>query len=135
MYPSILFQSVEQFAQGALHLSDADLERPWAWGDYDSEGVRFAFFRTFEELGDLALRSASLAPPPSRAQGFLARYHAAYRDLQAALLGLDSALAERAPAEKEWPVRRVVAHMTNGDFGFFALVHYAIDRHRAGTWT
>jgi hypothetical protein len=134
MYPSILCQSIEEFARRALQLTDADLDRPWAWGDYNEEGVRFAFFRTFEELGDLALRTAGLVPQPSRAQRALARYHAAYRDLQAALLGVDAALSERAPAEKEWPVRQALAHMANADFGFFALVHFALDRHRAGTW-
>ena len=41
--------AVERFARLTISLSDADLERPWAWGDYD-EGVRFAFFRNFESL-------------------------------------------------------------------------------------
>ena len=44
-----LAQVVEGFAAGTVALADADLERPWAWRMYD-EGVRHAFFRTYEEL-------------------------------------------------------------------------------------
>lgn len=40
---------VERFARLTISLADADLDRPWNWGDY-YEGVRFAFFRNYESL-------------------------------------------------------------------------------------
>jgi hypothetical protein len=62
-----LSETIEIFAQRACNLADAELERPWVWQDY-KEGVRFAFFRTYEELRELAARlhaqrSASPAMP------------------------------------------------------------------------
>ena len=45
----VLQSAIERFAWLAVSLTDADLERPWSWGDYD-EGLRFAFFRNYEGL-------------------------------------------------------------------------------------
>jgi hypothetical protein len=119
----------------AYHISDADLDREWAWGAYDSEGVRFALFRTYEELRETAARTAtqrvSREQAPSTAQRILAQYHAAYRDLQAALLGLGDAEANLAPAVGEWAVRQIVAHAVGADVGFYGVVRYALDRHRS----
>ena len=58
MTPTTLAQSVETFAHLTQSLTDADLDRAWAWGDYDLEGVRFAFFRVYEELRTLAVKLA-----------------------------------------------------------------------------
>ena len=44
-----IVQAVEEFARVTQGAAAADLERPWVWGAYDEEGVRFAFFRTYEE--------------------------------------------------------------------------------------
>ncbi len=57
--PTSLAQSVETFAYLTQSLTDADLDRAWAWGDYESEGVRFAFFRVYEELRTLAVQAGS----------------------------------------------------------------------------
>ncbi len=131
-----LTRAVEQFAALTQDLPDSALQRAWAWGAYDEEGVRFAFFRTYEELRELAAKTAAerLAQgrPASDAQRILARYHEAHRDLQAALLGLGADDANRAPAEGEWPVRRVVAHIVSADLGFYGVTRYALDRHRSG---
>ena len=51
-----LAQSVEKFSHITQGVPDAELDRAWAWGAYDSEGVRFAFFRTYEELRELATK-------------------------------------------------------------------------------
>jgi hypothetical protein len=40
---------IEDFTRLASDFSDADLEKPWVWEDYN-EGVRFAFFRNYEDL-------------------------------------------------------------------------------------
>jgi hypothetical protein len=98
--------------------------------------VHFAFFRTYEELRELATRIAAerLAhgSPASSAQQVLAQYHAAYLDLQAAVLGLEASRADEAQAEGEWSPRRVVAHIVGADLGFYGAVKWALARHRSG---
>ena len=51
-----LAQSIDAFADLTQHLTETDLDRPWAWNSYDEEGVRFAFFRVFEELRTLTVQ-------------------------------------------------------------------------------
>ena len=136
MFETSLARAVQHFASVTLPLPDSELDREWAWGAYDSEGVRFAFFRTYEELSELAAKA--MAERAAKGLGFsavqwiLAQYHAAYRDLQAVLLGLGPDEAEQAPSEGEWPLRRVVAHIVGADVGFYVAVRYALDRHRNG---
>jgi len=136
MFKTSLARAVEQFADVTQGVPDAELDREWAWGAYGSEGVRFAFFRTYEELRELATKTAAErsahGPVASTAQRILAHYHLAYRDLQAALLGIGAVEADRAPAEGEWSLRQVVAHIVGADVGFFGVVKYALDRHRSG---
>ena len=136
MFETSLGRAVQHFASVTLPVSDSELDREWAWGAYDSEGVRFAFFRTYEELSELAAKTLAERAVKglglSAAHWILAQYHAAYRDLQAVLLGLGPDEAEQAPAEGEWPVRRVVAHIVGADLGFYVVVRYALDRHRTG---
>jgi uncharacterized damage-inducible protein DinB len=131
-----LTKAVEQFATLTQNISDPQLERAWAWQSYDSEGIRFAFFRTYEELRELAvkLRSERSAQgrPPSAAQLILAQYDAAYWDLQAALCGLEPGQLDRAPAEGEWSLHKVVAHILGGDLGFYVAVRYALEKQRSG---
>jgi hypothetical protein len=136
MLDTTLLHAVERFA-GVVHpLTEADLERPWAWGAYDSEGVRFACFRTYEELRELAAQIAAgrlaRGRGASTAQRLIAQYHAAYRDLQAVLLGVTNDLAGRAPAEGEWPLKKVLGHIVGADVGFFVVTGYALSRHRSG---
>ena len=50
-----LAAAVENFAASTHAFTDQDLERAWTWGDYD-EGVRFAFFRVYEDMRQLAAR-------------------------------------------------------------------------------
>ena len=146
MLETSLYRAVGQFAGVTQGVPDAELDREWAWGAYDSEGVRFAFFRTYEELRELAARTAAersaRGPAVSSAHRILAQVHSAYRDLEAALLGngpdesgpalIGAAEAAQAPAEGEWPVRKVVAQITGADVGFYGVVKYALERHRTG---
>jgi hypothetical protein len=136
MFETSLARAVQKLVSVTLPMSDSELDRAWTWGAYDSEGVRFAFFRTYEELSELAAKilaeRAVKGLGPSAAQWILAQYHAGYRDLQAALLGIGAKEAEQAPAEGEWPLRRVVAHIVGADVGFYVAVRYALDRHRTG---
>lgn len=138
MRENSLLEAVEYFASIVQDLPDAELDREWAWGDYDSDGVRFAFFRNYEELRELATTLAAVratsGPATTTAHRALAQYHAAYRDLEAALIGLTEEDAELEPAEGEWSPRQVVAHIARADTYFFALVRYALDAHRRGVW-
>jgi len=132
---SDLKRSVQGFTDLMLPLSDKELEHPWIWKDHDEEGIRFAFFVTLQELRDLAVMLAGARSKLTPAQHILSQYHVAYMDLQAALLGLSSPDSERAPAEGEWPVRRVYAHILSTELNFTITVRYALEKHRAGTWT
>ena len=134
MFNTQLTQAVENFASLMLPLSEKDLEREWTWKDHDEEGIRFAFFVTLQELRQLAVTLSTLRAKPTPAQHILSQYHAAYLDLQAAVLGLSNEDAERAPTEGEWSVRRVYTHILGTDVGFSEVVRYALEGHRAGIW-
>ena len=135
MFNSTLKRAVEDFTAVMLPLSEKDLELPWTWKDHDEEGIRFAFFVTLQELRQLAVVLAALRAKPTRAQHILSPYHAAFMDLQAALLGISPTDAERAPAEGEWTVRQVYSHILRTDIGFTAVVRYALEGHRSHHWT
>lgn len=135
MFSSQLRSAVMDFCAVTLPLSEKDLEREWIWKDHDEEGIRFAFFVTQQELRHLAVTLSSGLPKPTPAQRILSQYHAAYMDLQAALLGVSNEDVERAPAEGEWPVKRVYAHILGTEFNFSIAIRFALERHRAGTWT
>lgn len=130
-----LRSAVQEFAALVLPLSEKDLEQEWIWKDHDEEGIRFALFVTLQELRDLAVKLAASRFAPTAAQHILSQYHAAYMDLQAALLGVSNEDAERAPAEGEWSVKRAYAHILGTDINFTIVVRYALERHRAGTWS
>ena len=131
MSTSRLESAIFEFAELTYNLPDRELERDWVWQDYD-EGVRFAFFRNYEDLNTLAARlEAERTVPFSEAQRILAQYHAAYRDLQAILLGIDDELALQEPAEGEWPLRNVLVHFIQAEGTFFAIVYYTLERQRS----
>ena len=129
-------KSIKRFSELVRALPGAELEREWAWGSYESEGIRFAYFRTYEDLRSLAVQighqRANSDAPWSDAQLILAQYHAAYRDLQAVLLGVDSQYHEVPPAEGEWSLRRVFAHIVGADMGFYVAIKFALDRYHQG---
>src|ERR1051325_7075577 len=135
MFNTNLTNAVEEFKQTMLPLTEQDLERTWKWKDHDEEGIRFAFFVTLQELRQLAITLSTLRSQPTPAQKILSQYHAAYLDLQAAVLGLSDEDAEKTPAESEWQVRKVYAHILGTDFGFTSVVRYALELHRANKWT
>ena len=131
-----LLNSVQALSGLACKIHEADLEKPWVWGSYDEEGMRFVFFRALEELRSLAVRlaqvRATVERTPTQAQRILAQYHAAYRDYEAAITGLDETGLTQPPAAGEWPVRNVMAHILGADMGFYVVVRYALQRQRSG---
>src|SRR5512133_3023717 len=135
MFNHELTQAVQDFAALMLPFSEKDLDRAWKWKDHDEEGIRFAFFVTLQELRQLAVTLSALRSQPTQAHHILSQYHAAYMDLQAAVLGLSNENAERAPTEGEWSVKRTYSHILGTDFGFSAVVRYALDGHRSHKWT
>jgi len=130
----ILEKSIGAFARLVMGLPDKELERSWAWGAYDSEGIRFAFFRIFEELRELSVKLAyertangvAITSP----QRILANYHQAYRELYFLLLGLSSQEVEREPGVDEWSIKRTYAHIVGAEAGFFVITKYALERAR-----
>jgi len=130
-----LADAVDRFAQITHALTDEDLVREWTWQAY-RDGVRYAFFRTYEELRELAANTAAeraaSVPQLTLAQRALALYHAAYRDMWSLLIGLPDAELDRVPAEDEWPLRKVLDHAIEADGGFYGVIRYALERQRSG---
>jgi len=139
MFNPELNAAVEKLASRMANVQDADLNIPWHWKGHE-EGVRFAFFVTQLELRQLAVKlasersAASHFSPITPAQHILAQYHSAFMDLQAALVGLSAKKSTIAPSKKEWSVRTIVAHVLGADIGFAAVIRYALENHRAGSW-
>lgn len=131
-----LAEAVFAFAEATRALSDADLEREYVWRYHGDERLRFALIGTYHELRDLALATAAeratRGRAPSLAQRALAQYHAAYRDLQAVLIGVGHELAGQAPALGEWPSWIAIWHMIETEQSFFARCRYAADQQAAG---
>jgi uncharacterized damage-inducible protein DinB len=131
-----LSHAVEQFASLIQKCTDTQLAIPWAWQSYDSEGIRFSVFRTYEELHELAVKLRSERTlkqiPASSAQQILALYHAAYCDLQGAMVGLSEEQLEKVPAEGEWSVKQTLAHIIQADLGFYVAIRFALDSCRTG---
>ncbi len=130
-----LNNAVQDFAALMLPLSEKELEQKWVWKDHDEEGIRFAFFVTLQELRHLAATLGALRPKPTVAQHILSQYHAAYLDLQAALLGLSAEDAGRDPAEGEWSIQKTYAHILTTELTFTVIVRSALEKHRAREWT
>jgi hypothetical protein len=124
---------VSELAEVTQGLSDADLSQPYRWRAHQ-EGVRFGLLGAMHELRTLAVTLADLRRreglPLTRAHHALGQYLAAYRDLEAALLGVTAEEYEAAPAPGEWPLRYVYGHMVSVERNFFALIHYGLRRQR-----
>jgi uncharacterized damage-inducible protein DinB len=134
MFNDELAKAVEKFSRLLLPVSEKDLERTWIWKDHDEEGIRFAFFVTIQELRQLSVMLAAKRKPATQAQHILGQYHKQYMDLQAAIFGLSEEDADHAPAEGEWSVRQVNAHILGTEIGFSEVISYALEGHRAGIW-
>jgi len=130
-----LVQAIEKFASVTCDLSDSDLEIEWSWRAYN-EGIRYAMFRTYEELRELAaqliIERTSRGKPITTAHYSLAQYHAAYRDLQAILIGIDDNVIDSPPAKDEWPLRIILGHIIAAEREFFARIWHAVNRFREG---
>jgi hypothetical protein len=131
----VLPDAVKKFTLFAHSIPDRDLEAPWIWGDYD-EGIRFAFFRTYEQLREMAARLAAQRAramgEPSEAQHILAQFNAAFWDLQGALIGVNNDMAQTVPAPGEWTVFEAIGHIIDAELGFLAINQHGLAQLRAG---
>lgn len=135
MNESALYGAVTQLAGLMQGLPDEDLDRLWTWRDHD-EGLRFALIGSYHELRHLSVtldadRTAA-GFPRTAAQHALGHYHAAYRDLEAVLLGVTDEELDKPPAEGEWPLRQVLGHIIRAERMFFTLAIVAIRQGRNG---
>ncbi len=129
-----LHESIESFAHKLTSLQDSALEKPWKWGSYDSEGVRFGIFRIIEMLDALAAKSGK-SFAANETQGYLAAYRGAYWDLQSLLWGVSETQALQKPSEEDWDLRTTLAHIVGAELGFLGVLRFALENHRAGSWS
>ena len=101
------------------------LRRPWTWRDGQME-VRFAFYRTLEDVQEALVRAAAGPPPESRR--ILALAQRAFGDLRGLLAGLPDALLDTAPQDGEWTLREVLRHVAVVERRYAMQTAYAIDR-------
>ena len=127
-----LIKAVDMYAALTVDLSETQLNLDWAWGDYDSEGIRFSMFRTFEELRGWAVRLVEVrqqsGPAITEAQTILGGFHRAYRRLKTVLVGRDPGLLTKSPAPGEWPIRQTLSHLYNAEMNFYVVVSYGLGR-------
>ena len=127
MSSQLLYEAVRRFAQATHTLPEHLLGNPGY--KYDAipayEEVRYAFLHTTLELRQLAARLHAERVrhlPQTQAQHALAQHHAAFRDFEALLLGVDEELYTAAPAPEEWPIRTVTVHVHEVERYFFAAI-------------
>ena len=119
-------QAVERLVRASVHLTDADLDRPYAWEEYDEEGLRFALLAAHLQLREttatVAAARLGAGKPFSEAQRILAQVHEAYRDLTGALAGTSEAEIDAKPPAEQWTLREILDHMLGAEAGFLAAI-------------
>jgi hypothetical protein len=127
--------AVESFDRRLRAIDDRSLEAFWAWEAYDEEGVRFGILRTTEQVADAAIEITALrdgtGTGQSRADRILGRYLVAWRELWSVADRADAAL-DTPPQEGEWPLRMILDHLIEADFGFLVTIRNGIEQIRAG---
>lgn len=134
-----LTTSALAFAGALATISDDALVQDWPapslpgafWHGYHDSSREVAF-RVYHQLRDLATEIETSRTAATAAQRILAQHQRAYRDLTGALAGVAEAEFDLAPADNEWPLRTVMYHIALTERGFHALIHWAVDRRRAG---
>ena len=129
-------EAVEHLVKASVRLSDADLEKPYAWEAYDEDGLRFALLTAHHLLRDahahVAATRLGAGQPFTEAQRILAQFHEAYRDLTGALAGASEAELDVAPPNEQWPIRQVLKHVLDAEMGFLTTIELALEAVRGG---
>ncbi len=128
-------QAVERLVAASVGLTDAVLERPYVWEEYDDDGLRFALLTAHHQLREahatVAAARLDAGKPFTAAQRILAQVHEAYRDLTGALAGVSLAELDVQPPDEQWPLREVLRHILNAEKGFLAAITIALGLVRA----
>ena len=129
-------EAVERLIAATVGLPDVDLDRPYAWEEYDEDGLRFALLTAHHELRDVTARAAAArlaaGRPFSEGQRILAQFHEAYRDLTGALAGTSEGDLDAVPPDAQWPLREILGHLLQAESGFLAAIEVALEAARAG---
>lgn len=129
-------QVVERLVKASVGLSDADMDKPYAWEEYNEDGVRFALLAAHHQLRDAHAHVAAMRlgarQPFTEAQRILAQVHEAYRDLTGALAGTTEADLDAAPPNEQWPLREVLKHILETEKEFLAAIEIGLEMVRAG---
>jgi len=133
-------KAVERLVKASVHLSDADLDRTYAWEEYDEDGLRFALLAAHLQLREttatVAAARLGAGKPFTEAQRILAQVHDAYRDLTGALAGTSEAEIDAKPPpeqqREQWTLREILTHVLQTEKAFLAAIEVALDRARAG---
>ncbi len=115
-----LRDAVHALAEAAAPLPDAAMDAPYAWHEYEDEGLRFALLTAYHELVDLNVRLRALAAAPTQARLILAGFIDAHADLAGLLVSASDSDLDASPGEDEWPLRAVIDHILNSEHGFTA---------------
>lgn len=116
-----LRRTLDTFTAVMSKAADPQLDTPWAWNEYKNEGIRFAFFRIYEELRSAAAR---VSRAQSMVERILAQNNLAYWNLRTLLIGLPDELLDNAPAPNEWSPRQIIQHIAEAEWGFFGALRY-----------
>jgi len=135
MFTRNLYKAVKKFGDTTWNFSEQRLNQKWKEQAYQ-EDFRSAFFLTYEELRDLAVKTARLRNKQklmiTPAQRATAQYHSAFRDLQAVLIGVGDNVLDLCPVREEWSLRIILGHMILCDRTFFAVILHAINQAKLG---
>jgi hypothetical protein len=111
--------------EGCAGLDEQALARPWSFRDRTMD-VRYALYRTLEDAQEALVRVAAGPVPESRR--ILALAQRAFGDLRGLLVGLPADLLDRAPGQKEWPVRETLRHVLLVERRYALQTRWAVER-------
>ena len=102
-------------------LTDADLEREWAWKGDSSIELRYAFYNILEAFERAGIDAQAAAIDRGRAADLMAPATAAGWDLHGLLLPLPDATWDAKPGGEEWTVRQTLGHTIATVRGYAAV--------------
>ncbi|MBW7885751.1 MAG: ankyrin repeat domain-containing protein [Caldilineaceae bacterium] len=120
-----LYHSVRSFAIATHTLPEYILNNGgWSYDAYG--GVRYALLHTTLELRRLAARlhgeRIRRGLPQTQAQYALGQHHAAFRDFESLLVGMDQATYVSTPKPEEWCVNLILVHVHEVERFFLAAI-------------
>jgi DinB superfamily len=113
--------ALERFAA----MDEQELAQPWLFRDKKMD-LRYALYRTIEELQEVLVRAAARSHPESRR--ILSLAQRAFGDLRGLLIGLPADLLDKAPRAGEWSVREILRHIVVTEKRYAAGTCYAVER-------